>query len=238
MVDDVGNNLARAQRLIDMPFELTLGLLPFSPYAPSIAVQARLAGKEIILHQPMEPIPANHAHTERGTLKLAMSAENFDRQFADSLARLPHVVGVNNHTGSLLTAHREPMDRLMSSIRARGLFFLDSRTTADSVAETAARDWQVPTIHRDVFLDHVITPAAIENAFSRALAIARRRGHAVVIAHPHRLSLDFLETKLAALPEDIRLTTLGKILQTKRLPNRTTLALRENRASPSISLGQ
>jgi polysaccharide deacetylase 2 family uncharacterized protein YibQ len=250
VIDDVGYNLNRAEQLLEMPVQLTLGLLPFAPHAQAIASRAAQSGREIILHQPMEPIKTSR--TEPGTLELSMTAARFDREFSAALARLPQVSGVNNHTGSLLTAHRVPMEWLMANIASRGLYFLDSRTTPHTVAESTARDWQVPTIRRDVFLDHVRTPEFLDAAFNRALQIARRKGYAVIIAHPHRMTLDFLKSQLSDLPSDIRLTTLSDLIARDHQPvelrpidrpvdrpiDRRALALSGTPEFPSRSLGQ
>jgi len=236
-MDDVGYNLIRAERILELPVELTLGMLPFAPHAQLIAQRAHDSGREIILHQPMEPVAARRL--EPGTLELSMSVEHFDDQFAESLARLPQVTGVNNHTGSLLTAHRMPMEWLMANISRRGLYFLDSRTTPHTVAESTAREWLVPTIRRDVFLDHVRSEEFLEAAFRRSLEIARHKGHAVVIAHPYPITLAFLEQRLTELPEDITLTTLSELVEPEIRPiDRTTLVLLGSPASPNISLGQ
>lgn len=239
VVDDVGYNLAQAERLLNAPGKLTLGILPFAPHSPAIARRAQIAGKEIILHQPMESMATSHSHAERGTLTMQMSADHFNQRFADALAAVPYAVGVNNHTGSLLTQHREPMSRLMRKIRARGLFFLDSRTTAQTVALSTARDWQVPAIRRDVFLDHTLDRESMHYEFDRALQIARRNGHAVLIAHPHRLSLDVLEERMASLPPDIKLTTLANLVKARFNPfDQTMLARRESPTFLHRSLGQ
>jgi polysaccharide deacetylase 2 family uncharacterized protein YibQ len=244
VIDDVGYNLERAERILALPKELTLGMLPFAPHTLEIAGRAARSGRELILHQPMEPL--THADEEPGTLELDMTPERFDAELAASLARLPQVRGVNNHTGSLLTAHREPMERLMQEIARRGLYFLDSRTTPDSVAETTARDLAVPAIRRDVFLDHVQSDAFLAGEFERSLAIARRQGYAVIIAHPHEITLNFLEKHLARLPADVSLTTLGALLPrrtgasaVRRLPDpdRRALARLENPAFRSRSPG-
>jgi polysaccharide deacetylase 2 family uncharacterized protein YibQ len=237
VIDDVGYNLHRAERILELPREVTLGILPFAPHTQLIAERAHGSGREVILHQPMEAIAPRRA--EPGTLELAMTVDRFDRQFAASLARLPQISGVNNHTGSLLTSQRIPMEWLMSSIAQRGLYFLDSRTTPNTVAEATARDWAVPTIRRDVFLDHVQTETFLETAMIRSLAIARERGHAVVIAHPYAITVAFLEDRLRTLPADIRLTTLSDLVEPAIKPvDRTTLVLLGNPASPNISLGQ
>ena len=87
----------------------------------------------------MEPIATRRVHNEEGTLTMKMSADNFNQHFSDALAAVPYAVGVNNHTGSLLTQHRLPMDRLMRTIASRGMFFLDSRTTPNTVALLTAQ---------------------------------------------------------------------------------------------------
>lgn len=216
VIDDVGHNLELAERILALPVELTLGMLPYAPYTQQIAERAYESGREVILHQPMEPVTANRL--EPGTLELDMTAERFDEQFAAALARLPNITGVNNHTGSLLTAHRLPMRWLMESIAQRGLYFLDSRTTPYTVAERTARELDVPTIHRDVFLDHIRSEEFLQTAFDRGIAIARRRGHAVIIAHPYAITMSFLERSLAELPADVTLATLSELVSPAEPP--------------------
>ena len=128
VIDDLGYNLDRAQRILDWPQPMTLGVLPYAPHAQQISARAAALGREVILHQPMEPEPsahsgAGHTHRERGMLELGMSAERIDAQLNDALARVPQAVGVNNHTGSRLTANRTSMERLMPLIRIRGPVF-------------------------------------------------------------------------------------------------------------------
>ena len=239
VIDDVGYSLRRGEQLLALPKALTLGMLPYAPHALEIAERAHASGREIILHQPMEPVAAERL--EPGTLALDMSAERFEAQFEAALARMPNITGVNNHTGSLLTAHRQPMERLMTGLARRGLYFLDSRTTPHTVAESTAREHDVPTIRRDVFLDHVPSEAYLESAFDRSLAIARRQGQAVVIAHPYPITVAFLKEKLAQLPEDVALTTLSELVspaQPVRQADPATIALFGSPASPHISLGQ
>ena len=235
VIDDVGYSLERSERVIALPGPLTIGVLPFAPHAAEAARRAGAAGKEVILHQPMEPVPAAHVHNVDGTLTLNMTAERFSTLFAAAVKAVPNVIGVNNHTGSLLTQHPEPMNLLMEQIRARGLFFLDSRTTHKTVALSIAQKWQVPSIQRDVFLDHVAERAAIASEFQRALAIARRQGHAVLIAHPYPVSLAFLEDALRNLPADLNLIGVSRLVEPR--PS-IALARRENPTSRRISLGQ
>lgn len=243
VMDDLGYNLQRAERILDLPHPITFGVLPHAPHSAQISARAASGGREVILHQPMEPESFTHARVERGTLETGMSAEKFEMQLTAALAQVPQAVGVNNHTGSRLTAHQASMDLLMPLIRTRGLFFLDSRTTPNTVAENTARQWHVPTLRRDVFLDHVLTPEALKEEFDRALTLARRQGHAVVIAHPHTLTMNFLEQQLPALPSGIVLTSLQALVDRnyRRMitpRDRAALARRENPGFPNRSLGQ
>jgi polysaccharide deacetylase 2 family uncharacterized protein YibQ len=158
-----------------------------------------------------------------------MSGAELAAQLNRALAELPEAIGVSNHTGSLLTAEAAPMYSLMRTVRAHGLFFLDSRTSAATVAERIAIESGVPALRRDVFLDDTVAPDAIAHEFERAITIARRQGHAVMIAHPHRVSLEFLES---ALP-DLATRGIRQVPPTSLLEISPTRAERSpDRASP------
>ena len=213
--DDLGYNAALDQRLLAWPHPLTVAVLPRSPHARLVAEEAAFRGKEVILHQPMEPT-RDVVRREEGTLTRDMSRKDFEETLRANLAAVPSRVGLNNHTGSQLTADRPAMHRLMQQLAETGLYFLDSRTTPDTVAHQVAEAWGVPVISRDVFLDHVRTPSAVAAEFHRALAIARRDGAAVIIAHPNALSVGYLEAALASLPTDIELVRVSELLGSVR----------------------
>jgi polysaccharide deacetylase 2 family uncharacterized protein YibQ len=147
-----------------------------------------------------------------------MAPTELTTAFTAALDAIPSRVGVSNHTGSLLTQHRTPMQHLMNEVHARGLFFLDSRTSAQTVALNVALETGVPALKRDVFLDHERNPEAIHTAFEKALRVARRQGYAVAIGHPYRETLDYLEMRLAALPNDVRLVKAADLAQRRARP--------------------
>ncbi|MGI9328036.1 MAG: divergent polysaccharide deacetylase family protein [Pseudomonadales bacterium] len=211
VIDDLGYNRARDMRAIELPAALTVAVLPQSPWAAAMASHAARAGKEVILHQPMQTLSGRHLH-EHGGLRLGMTAPDYAATLSANLAAVPGSVGINNHRGSLLTAELDAMTELMQQLQNRGLYFLDSRTTAATVAHDVAKHWGVPTLKRDVFLDHERTAQALDHEFKRALKIARKQGYAVLIAHPHEISLDYLSTALAQLPGDIETTTLSALI--------------------------
>jgi len=234
VVDDLGYSLERAERVLALPGPVTVALLPFAPATPAIAGRARQSGHEIILHQPMEALPSSRVTPLPGMLTADMSAERFEKLMGAALDAVPGIVGVNNHTGSRLTQDPAAMRRLMGLLGGRGLLFLDSRTTAATVAYAMAREARIPAVQRDVFLDHEPHPPAIAAEFRRALTIARRQGHAVVIAHPYAASLAFLEQALAALPPDVTMVSLSRLAD--RGP--ATLARHQSPGSRHRSLGQ
>ncbi len=211
VIDDVGYHESRTKRLLDLPGPLTFAVLPFAPHARNAAMEASARGFEIILHQPMEPHPSPWARLEQGTLMSNMDDAELRHHFEAALDAVPNLAGVNNHTGSLLTAEPQAMQAVMQVVKNRGLYFLDSRTTARTVALDTARAAAIPSTKRDVFLDHVIERRSIHNAFQKALNIARRRGQAIIIAHPYELSISYLEEALRTLPEDVELVTAGSL---------------------------
>ena len=211
VIDDVGYNLARSERLLRLPGTVTLAVLPNAPYAADVAAAAQRYGKEIILHQPMEAHASPWVRLERGTLTAAMSESELRQQLETSIRSLPNLAGVSNHTGSLLTAHEGSMRVVMDVVKQHDLYFLDSRTTAQTVALDTAQRHAVPATRRDVFLDHTIERQAIHRAFVKSIRLAQRRGQAIVIGHPHELSIRYLEQALKNLPEGVELVTVGQL---------------------------
>ena len=198
MIDDVGDRLDLGRRAVALPAPVTLAFLPHTTFAARLAHAAHAAGKEVMLHLPMESVIPRPLGP--GGITLHMDEAQFSRTLEADLAAIPHVRGVNNHMGSLLTPHPGHMSWLMARLRARGdLYFIDSRTTASSVAPAVAREHGVPHLVRDVFLDPDPTPARIEAQWRQAVALARTHGRAVVIGHPYPDTLALLERELPRL---------------------------------------
>ena len=237
VIDDVGYNKARGLRAVDLPGHVTLAVLPFAPHTRELLAAANARARDVIIHQPMQPMASPHARHEQDTLTLQMSSAEFDHAVTRAIKAIPTRVGLSNHTGSALTADYPRMLQLMQHLKDHQLFFLDSRTTAATKAEQAAADAGVLALRRDVFLDNERTPAAIHKAFTLGIAKARKQGTAILIGHPYRVTLDYLEHRLSDLPADVRLIGLGEMAE-KVKARRAMLARLQRPADLHISLGQ
>lgn len=193
VIDDSGHDPARTKRLA--AFDEGVLTLAFLPYVERLADQTALvhdAGHEILLHLPLEPLNPE-LDTGPNALAIGMDDATFAEQLAWNLSRLEGYVGINNHMGSRFTADRPAMRRLMRELSARGLLFLDSRTTTLTVGEPTAAEAGVPFLRRDVFLDNDNDAASVAAQLQETEAVARRQGYAIAIGHPHTWTLDALE---------------------------------------------
>ena len=212
IIDDLGYHMAAGQRTIELPGPVVCAILPGTPGAGSLARTAYEAGKEVLLHLPLQAV-GHDGPPEPDGIMLDMGRERFSATFASALESVPFASGVNSHRGSLLTRHPGHMRWLMEDIlEADGLYFVDSYTTHYSVALQIAREQGVPAIKRDVFLD--AEPGALEIEFERMKTIARERGIAVAIGHPYPSTLAFLERAIPRLVEEgIQLVPLRELIE-------------------------
>jgi polysaccharide deacetylase 2 family uncharacterized protein YibQ len=197
IIDDLGNQLAEGRRAVDLPGPVAMAILPGTPHAVSLAERAHAAGKPVMLHLPLAAL--DEKALGPGGIGLDATRPEFERILTADLAAVPHVQGVNNHMGSLLTQHPGHMAWLMQGLAARGLFFVDSRTTERSVALQLAREAGVPTVSRDVFLDDDPGEPAVRAEFERLVARSLATGRALGIGHPHPATLRVLEDELPRL---------------------------------------
>lgn len=198
IIDDIGDREADGRRAVELDGPVALAFLPHAPYTESLANAAHAAGKEVVLHLPLQA--TNGKDPGPGAIVLDTGEAEFARIFAEDLASVPHVAGVNNHMGSLLTRHPGHMAWLMRAIaERRSLFFVDSYTAVESVALSFADEAGVPAARRDVFLDTDPAEAAIEEQFDRLVEVAAAQGTAIAIGHPYPTTLAVLERRMPEL---------------------------------------
>ena len=213
IIDDVGNNGPLGDRTVALPGPVTLAFLPHTPHAKRLANKAAENNKGIMLHAPMAN--ATGAALGPGALTQDMTPAELQETLSESLDSIPHVQGVNNHMGSVLTADQTAMSSIMKVVQQRGLYFIDSLTNPLSVAESEAQQAGIPTDRRDVFLDNDRSLDGLFQQFQRAMDIAERKGSAILIGHPYPETLDFLEVVLPELiaSDEVIITRADQHLQ-------------------------
>ena len=197
VIDDLGDSLEAARAVLDLEPAVTLAVIPFRRYSTRVAAAAVERGREVILHLPLEPERAAEMGGAPGFLRTGMSSDGLERQLDADLAAVPYIVGVNGHMGSRFTQDPVAMERLLGALHARGLFYLDSFTTAASVAPVTAARLGVPFAQRALFLDHDPRPGAVARALAELDALVRARRSVIAIGHPHPTTLAALAPWLA-----------------------------------------
>lgn len=201
VIDDVGVDYKDSAVAIEkLPAPVTLSFLPYAVRLREQAREAAGLGHEMILHMPMEPV--GHEDPGPGALFTSLPMPVLQQRFDDALASFTGFDGVNNHMGSKFTAWPDGMKMVVGELQQRHLFYLDSRTSAQSVGLKIAREEGLPSIGRDVFLDDIQEPDAVRAQLQETENIARRRGYAVAIGHPHPVTLAVLQAWIPQAEKD------------------------------------
>ncbi|MDX1452055.1 MAG: divergent polysaccharide deacetylase family protein [Oleiphilaceae bacterium] len=225
IVDDMGHHYRHGRELIELPYPLTLAFLPHRKHTEALSKLAHEHGKEIMLHAPMQTIDG--IRLGDGALTDTMSEHEIKQSLLASLDSIPYVRGINNHMGSHLTAQNHAMRWVMEALQSKPVYFVDSRTSPQSVAARMASRYQIPNLTRDVFLDHHQTRKFVQQQFLKLIKMARERGTAVAIAHPHRVTIDYLRFALPRLDErGIKIATASALWQIRH-PQQRMFAHRE-----------
>ncbi len=194
VIDDLGRSVGEVDTLERLGVPLTYSVLPFEVATPEVVAELRRHGDEILCHLPMEAVHGENPGP--GALRFGMDAGELRRATAAALDAVPGAVGMNNHMGSRVSADARSMDAVLGVLAGRKLFYLDSRTSAESVGYRVATSLGVPAAERQVFLDTDQRPEKIREQFDRMLSIARQRGAAIAIGHPHAATLAALAAEV------------------------------------------
>lgn len=213
LVDDLGYDLQQMRALAALGIPLTVSVLPFSPHGAEVARLAHAKGLQVMLHLPMEPLAYPQMNPGPGALLSNMSPQELERRTLAALASVPHVVGVNNHMGSRFTQDASLLLPVLTILQKRGLFFVDSKTSAASQGLDTARRLGLPSARRGIFLDNQATPAAVEEQIRQTISLARQRGAIIAIGHPHAATLKALQKWAPALRKSVRLVLVSELVQ-------------------------
>jgi hypothetical protein len=193
VMDDLGEDLAGTDRAMMLPKEVTLSFLPYADATPFLAQEAEAKGHDVLAHVPMQAL----SNTDPGPMTLSVGAPDIAARLQWHLARVPGLIGINNHEGSRFTQDAASLAPVVQILAQKKLFFLDSRTGAGTKVMAVAQSRGVTSGERDIFLDDTVTPDAVRQQLDALVAVARRRGAAIAIGHPHDVTLTVLAAWLA-----------------------------------------
>jgi polysaccharide deacetylase 2 family uncharacterized protein YibQ len=201
VIDDLGQDVKQAREVLSLHDRITVAIMPGLGNSGKIAALAKQGNREMLIHLPME-YRGKNGKPATGMLRSDMTPMEFLAVVSEDVASVPGAVGINNHEGSALTENKEAMKFLMAELKARNLLFLDSLTSAKSVAYATAKEFGLKAAKRDVFLDNEAdNPASIRKQLDELADIARERGKAIGIGHPHPATISELRKWLAEADE-------------------------------------
>ncbi|MDD7274547.1 MAG: divergent polysaccharide deacetylase family protein [Treponema sp.] len=181
--DDGGQNLSDLQHYLNLPFPVDVAVLPQLQHSVESARRVRSSGRhELLLHQPMQAINLS-VNPGPGAISPSMTTTDIDAVVRKNLAEIGPVSGLNNHEGSLITESKIKIGKVIEICQKQGIFFLDSRTSANTAAPQAALELGAKIWERDVFLDNTQNRADILEQIQRGLQVANKKGYAILIGH-------------------------------------------------------
>lgn len=231
VIDDMGVNGAMTSLVLNkIKQPITMSFLPYSYNIQAKVDRAKTKGHEIILHLPWEP-ERETANSGPNSLMFGDEKETIETKLEANLNSFTGYSGVNNHMGSKFSLYREGIETVMSELHNKGLFFLDSKTADDSIAEKIAYEYGVPATHRNVFLDHVETKEFVSQALREVERIALKTGSAVAIGHPKAVTVEALEKWIPTLKaRGFKLVKLEDIIKLRQNTFNAKLEGIENKA--------
>ncbi len=197
IIDDLGFNKEYVDRLLRIGQPINMSVLPHLPYSKYSAEASHRKGMDVLLHLPMEPkVSTGYTADDsgEGVLLLGRSLDQIRQDVERNILAVPNIAGVNNHMGSKFMENEQPMKVVMAELRNRGLYFVDSLTTKDSLGREVATKLGVRVLVRDVFIDR--SPSDVKytkQQLDKLVEIAEKKGLAVGIGHPYPKTIDALE---------------------------------------------
>jgi polysaccharide deacetylase 2 family uncharacterized protein YibQ len=214
VIDDLGSDKEIAREILQLNLPITFSILPFTSHSKTIAKEAHRKGKEIILHLPMEPHGYPQVQPGEGVLLSEMDESALLHQLSKDIEAVPYISGVSNHMGSRLMEDQEKLKILLSELKRRGLFFLDSRTTPQTLGFQTAKVLGLQTSERTVFLDNSLDENSIKQRIDELIQHALSAGKAIGIGHPHPSTVKSLREAIPKIKQKgIEIVPLSSLME-------------------------
>ena len=213
IIDDVGYNLTNLDLFLKFPGQMTFAILPHLAYSREAANRITNAGKEVMLHMPMEP--QNGMDPGAGAIFVGITDNEIKSRLFEAFENIPQAMGMNNHMGSKVTADMHTMQVIAEFVKDHNKFFLDSRTTGNTVSDFALSVYNLPSLKRDIFLDDNNTDDFIRKQFLAGMEIAKEKGYAVLIGHVQNPRVIYVLKNLynSMLEQGFTITSVSDLLK-------------------------
>ncbi len=220
ILDDVGlGHMSSFKKALKIPYPLTFAIIPFRRYSRECAAMARGGGFDMMVHMPMEPIGYPTEDPGPGAIFERDSRELIEKKIQAAIDNIQYAVGMNNHMGSKATSIPFTMRVVMRKLKKTGLFFIDSRTTAETVALIEARKAGVPSLPRNIFLDNSRKPVDIRRQLEKMVKEAVKKGYVVAIGHNYPETIDVLAREMPLLDRKVNFVFARELVHEAGKPN-------------------
>lgn len=214
VIDDMGTDMKKLRELVLLGEPVTIAIMPNQRFSSQTAEEAHAKGLEVIMHLPMEPKDAGEHNPGTDALLTSMPLNDIKARVEEDLKTVPHASGINNHMGSKFTEQDAQMRAVLQVIKKNNMFFLDSKTSSNSIAGKLAKELGVKNMDRNVFLDNNRDVKYIKGQIAQAVAIAKKRGHAIAIGHPYPETIEALKESVSALEKDgVEIVRLSDLME-------------------------
>lgn len=214
VIDDMGASPNRTSKITEIKAPLTSSFVTFASQLTRQVNKAKAAGHEIMVHIPMQP--KSNIFVSDDVLTVDMTQQQIGEIFEKMLQKFEQPVGANNHMGSKFTEYEDKLAPVMQLLAKHKMFFLDSKTTPKSQGESTAKKYNVPTVHRHVFLDNKDELEYILGQLEKTEKIAHKNGYAIAIGHPKIQTAQALKVWIKTLKDKgIELVWLSELVDKK-----------------------
>lgn len=201
IIDDFGyRNDAISDGFLNLDAKLTYAVIPGKRYSTSFSEKAVENNFEVIVHMPLENIFSTKGD-EEFVLLSSMVSDTIQNRIRKAFNQIPVAIGMNNHQGSKGSASEYIMKNIGTVIKEKSLFFVDSRTTANTIAESTMEKMGVPTARRNIFLDNESDVSKITAQMILLSQVAEKNGFAIGIGHVKPITLEVLQKQIPILEE-------------------------------------
>ncbi len=212
IIDDMGRDYVAAQELIKLfGSKINLAILPYSPYAKKIQKLCLEHNVSMLLHMPMEPKSYPEYNPGPGALFTSMSDQQIRKLTNKAINSLKNIVAVNNHMGSKFTENLHVMTIFLKELKKKNLFFIDSRTTPNSVSKVLGKEMGIVVLQRDIFLDNSKNIKDIVLQLRKAEGYSVKKDYVIAIGHPYPETIEALKIWLKTKNPNVDLLSISKL---------------------------